>query len=100
MSLDPSLRDQLLKVTVRFERRDDGGMTIRSDDLPGLHLSHSDPSRVVEDVKPALEVLLTDMLGERVSVQPLISIREALSEQAIRQDQPGVHEYVTKLIAA
>ena len=43
MRLDPSLRDQLLKVTVHFDRRDDGGLSIWSEDLLGLHLSHSDP---------------------------------------------------------
>jgi len=100
MSLDPSMRDQLLKVTVHFDRRDDGGLSIWSEDLPGLHLSHSDPSRVIEDVKPVLEGLLTDMLGERVSVQPLVGIREALSKHEVREEPTGIREYATRLIAA
>jgi len=42
-------RDKSLKVTVHFERRDDGGLSIRSDDLSDLYRSYSDPSRAVED---------------------------------------------------
>ncbi len=99
MSLDPSLRDQALKVTVHFDRRDDGGLSIWSEDLPGLHLSHSDPARALDDVKPALEGLLTDMLGERVSVQPLVGIREALGRQEA-QEQTGIREYATRLLVA
>jgi hypothetical protein len=69
-------------------------------DLPGLHLPHSDPSRVIEDVKPVLEGLLTDMLGERVSVQPLVSIREALGKHEVPEEPTGIREYATRLIAA
>jgi len=93
------MRDQLLKVTVHFDRRDDGGLSVWSDDLPGLHLSHSDPSRVIDDVKPVLEGLLTNMLGERVSVEPLVDIREALSKREVREPT-GIREYATRLIAA
>ena len=56
-------------------------------------------SRVLDDVKPALEGLLTDMLGERVSVQPLVAIREALSRHEA-QEPTGIREYATRLIAA
>lgn len=103
MRVDPSLHDQMLKVTVHFDRRDDGGLSIWSEDLPGLHLSHSDPSRVILDVKPALEGLLTDMLGERIGVEPLIGIREALGEPAAEEqpEQTGIREYAaTRLNAA
>lgn len=31
------------KITLQLERRDDGGLSIWSDDLPGLHLSYKDP---------------------------------------------------------
>jgi hypothetical protein len=96
------LRDRSIKITVHFERRDDGGLSICSDDLPGLHLSHSNPSLALNDVKPALEGIITDMLGERVSVEPLVGIREALGldmpEQSIAPI--GVREYVTRSIAA
>jgi hypothetical protein len=103
MRHDPSLGDPLLKVTVHFDQRDDGGLSIWSEDLPGLHLSHSDPSRVIHDVKPVLEGLLTDMLGERVSVEPLVGIREALGKREVEEPQAsiGIHEYAaTRLNAA
>ena len=94
------LRDQSIKITVHFERRDDGGLSIRSDDLPGLHLSHRDPSLVLNDVERALEVLLTDMLHERVRVEPLVGIREALSAEITDVPPTGTREYVTRPIAA
>ncbi|MEO6092205.1 MAG: hypothetical protein ABIT04_06010 [Novosphingobium sp.] len=48
----------MLKLTVRFARRDDGGLRAWSDDLPGFVLSHADAHAVLEDVEPALEVML------------------------------------------
>jgi hypothetical protein len=50
-------------VTVRFERRDDGGLRAWSDDVPGLVLSNRDPHRVLDDVIPALRVLLGHVHG-------------------------------------
>jgi hypothetical protein len=47
------------RVTVCFERREDGGLRAYSDDIPGLVLSHSDPQKLLADVMPALEVLET-----------------------------------------
>jgi hypothetical protein len=52
--------DRLIKITVRFEARDDGGLSVWSDDLPGLHLSHRDAALVIEDVPSALAGLMTD----------------------------------------
>jgi hypothetical protein len=96
-----SLRNTSIKITVHFERRDDGGLSIWSDDLPGLHLSHTDPL-ALNDVKPVLEGIITDMPGERVSVEPLVGIREALGlDLAERSITPtGIREYVTRPIAA
>jgi hypothetical protein len=96
------LRDRSIKITVHFERRDDGGLSIWSDDLPGLHLSHSNPSLALNDVKLALEGIITDMLGERVSVEPLVGIREALGLDVAERSitSTGIREYVTRPIAA
>jgi hypothetical protein len=100
--MSPTLHDRSIKITVHFERRDDGGLSVWSDDLPGLHLSHQNPALVLDDVRRALEVLVTDALGERVSVEPLVGIREALLPEAIDipQESAGTREYVTRPIAA
>jgi hypothetical protein len=102
MSRSTTYRDQSIKITVHFERRDDGGLRIWSDDLPGLNLSHRDPVLALDDVKFALEGLITDMLGERVSVEPLVGIREALFLGPVdaRQVPTGIREYVSRPIAA
>ena len=47
-----------LKVTVKFETRDDGGARAWSPDVPGLVLSNADPAKVQADVIPALEAIL------------------------------------------
>lgn len=56
---------------VVFEKRSDGGLRVYSDDVPGFVLSHSDRALVLSDVRPALETIIGEMVGERVSVQPL-----------------------------
>jgi len=94
-------RDQSIKVTVHFERREDGGLTVWSDDLPGLTLSHRDPALVLEDVKSAIEGLVTDIIGERVRVEPLVGLREILHpETADKTEIPsGIREYVGRIAA-
>ncbi len=62
------------KVTVCFERREDGGLRAWSDDLPELVLSHSNPERVLEDVTHAIRVILEDRLGAAVEIEPLESL--------------------------
>jgi hypothetical protein len=94
--------DQSIKVTVHFERRADGGLRVWSEDLPGLTLSHQDPARVLADVKLAIEGLVTDMLGQRVRVEPLVGIQEALfpDEGRSKEIPSGIREYVSRAIAA
>lgn len=45
-------------IRVQFSEREDGGLRIMSDDLPGLILSGADQSAVWRDLGPAIEVLL------------------------------------------
>jgi hypothetical protein len=44
--------------TIRVQDREDGGLRIWSDDIPGLVLSSLDRSGVWRDLGPAIEVLL------------------------------------------
>jgi hypothetical protein len=63
--------DKRGRVTVRFERRDDGGLLIYSDDVPGLVLSHRDPRKALEDLIPALKIILSHRYGAPVDVRQL-----------------------------
>ena len=46
------------KWTITIERREDGGLRVWSDDLPGLVLSHVDRDAVLTDLAFALKVFL------------------------------------------
>lgn len=45
------------ELTIKLQRREDGGLRVYSDDVRGLVLSGRDPVEVMADVWPALEVL-------------------------------------------
>lgn len=47
-----------MKVTITLEDREDGGLRVYSDDLPGLILSHSDRTKVGSDIVPAIDALI------------------------------------------
>jgi len=98
--MEQPMEGRSIKIVVTFELREDGGLRAWSDDLPGFVLSHSDPQLVIQDVKPALEGLITDLLGERVSVEPLVDIQEALLQKAPPSLPTGPREYVSRSIAA
>lgn len=59
------------KVTVRFVKRDDGGLRALCDAVPGFYLSGRDPRAVMRDVVPAIERLFKHNLGLDVEVFPL-----------------------------
>ena len=63
-------------IEVTFRRREDGGLRAECDALPGFFLSHSDPELVIADVAPALCVILSEMLGASVVVEPLRDLNE------------------------
>lgn len=52
-----------IRVTVTIERREDGGLYVYSDDLPGFVLSHLDAHAVLADIEPALSVFLSHKFG-------------------------------------
>ncbi len=57
------------RVTVCFERREDGGIFVYSDDVPGLALSSADPRKALDDVLPALEVLEANAKRQEAEVE-------------------------------
>lgn len=50
------------KFTLTFEEREDGGLRVLSDDLPGLVLSNADRTLVLRDFPMVFEVLLDEWL--------------------------------------
>lgn len=74
---------KILRITVIFERRGDGGLRARSDDMPGLLLSGPDPEAVFDDVIPALHVLAKHNLGIDSEFMPLVDVRHALEENGM-----------------
>lgn len=73
MGVYRTMRLDMLKLTVRFASRSDGGLRAWSDDLPGFVLSHSDAAAVLADVEPALEAMLAAKYECKVRVYPLTS---------------------------
>jgi predicted RNase H-like HicB family nuclease len=72
--------DRYLKVSVIFEKREDGGLRAYSDDVPGLVLSGADPEAVYNDVIPALETLFEHNRGKRLKFAPAANARTILEE--------------------
>jgi hypothetical protein len=92
-----AMKNRSFKVTVCFEPRDDGGLRVWSDDVPGLVLSHTNVDGVLEDVPEALRVILSHQFNTDIDVKPLGNIREMLEDNGIvapRGFVPGPKEYV------
>ncbi|OJU66338.1 MAG: hypothetical protein BGO05_11870 [Rhizobiales bacterium 63-7] len=89
--------DHPFKITVCFEERPGGGLRVWSEDIPGLVLSSSSVDRVLEDVKAALEAIISHDLKEPIVVEPLEDIRRALAREGVIDERPivpGPKEYV------
>jgi hypothetical protein len=69
------------EVSLIFEKREDGGLRVWSDDVPGFVLSHSDCEAVFADIAPALETIITEILGAPVRVGPAEGLREHLEDR-------------------
>ena len=89
--------NRLFKISVCFERREDGGLRAFSDDVPGLVLSSLDIDGVIADVPVALSYILSKRLKATVEVEPLPNIREALEDGGLVSREhfvPGPREYI------
>jgi hypothetical protein len=56
-----------MEITIHLAPRDDGGIRIWSDDVPGLILSGPDALTVISDIGPALKALLEFKRGRNVA---------------------------------
>jgi hypothetical protein len=80
--------ESVVKITVTIEKRDDGGLYIYSDELPGFVLSHRNARAVYRDIEPALSVFLSQKLDRTLAVKPLVGIREALEKNGFIDPMP------------
>ena len=69
------------EVSLIFEKREDGGLRVWSDDVPGFVLSHYDCEAVFADIAPALETIISEILGVPVRVGPAEGLREHLEDR-------------------
>jgi hypothetical protein len=72
--------ESIVRVTVTLEKRQDGGLYVYSDDLPGFVLSHRNARAVLSDIEPALSIFLSKKLDRTLAVKPLVGLREALEK--------------------
>ena len=80
------------KVTVRFLKRDDGGLRAMCDAVPGFYLSGKDPRAVMRDVVPVIERLMRHNLGIDVEVFPLQSPIYELRERVPAGEPDAIPE--------
>jgi hypothetical protein len=93
MTTDRPFKD---KVTVRFVKRDDGGLQAMCDAIPGFYLSGKNPRAVMRDVVPAIERLVKHNLDIDVEVFPLKNAVYQLRERAAVDPEaiPEERDYV------
>jgi hypothetical protein len=94
--MDTNTLPDLTRILVVFENRSDGGLRVYCDDVPGFMLSHPDASAVMRDVKPALETILSEMIGVRVTVTPVDTTR---SVPWFPRGEREIREYETRRAA-
>jgi hypothetical protein len=99
MVVDRRFKD---KVTVRFIRREDGGLQAHCDAIPGFYLSGSEPKDVVHDVATTIEYLFKKNLDLDVEVFPLRYAVYQISERADVESEaiPDQRDYVIEKMAA
>ena len=96
------MQSQLTIVSVTFADREDGGLRVYSDDLPGLILSGSDRSDVIKKIVPSIRALFEHTaIGQVISVraaQPLTEVFKSASPRDV--DLHIQHQFVVELTAA
>ena len=65
-----------LSIEVFFQSREDGGLRAWSPQLPLFVLSHSDPIKVLKDVVPVLETMLSKKMDCDVRVTRIDAAKE------------------------
>jgi hypothetical protein len=81
--------ESVVKISVTIEKRDDGGLYVYSNELPGFVLSHKNPQLVFKDIEIALSVFLSKKLDRTLAVKPLVGFREALEQDGFIDPMPS-----------
>lgn len=86
-------------VTVTLEDREDGGLQVHSDDLPGLILSGANRAKVAAAIIPAIEAIFMHKGFKNVIVRPARPIQEVLRSKSPRDMNVHVHheQFVVEL---
>lgn len=92
-AMSEAIRSGSARIVVVFEKRADGGLRVYSDDVPGFVLSHPNVEAVQADVVPALEGIISEMIGQPVSVEFVSGQQSALRSDLERR------EYATRIAA-
>lgn len=71
-------------VTATLRDREDGGLEVFSDDLPGLILSGSDRSKVAAAIVPAIGAIFRQNGFAKALVRPARPVSEVLKSQSPR----------------
>ena len=82
-----------IRVTVHIQQRRDGGLRVWSDDVPSLVLSHRDAKRVLDDIAPALEFILSEKMGCTVKAERLNSLPLAAKTAPIGRHAPKFQRF-------
>ncbi|MDK8874395.1 hypothetical protein [Paracoccus sp. SSJ] len=88
------------KVSVIFEQREDGGLRVYSDDVPGLILSSANIDGLLDDVPAVLSACLSHTLGKQITVAPLLELKDILSAEADAEKDrasPGTKEFLAHI---
>lgn len=88
------------RLTVRFCRRDDGGLRAYCSEVPGFFLSGTDRRAVMHDVIPALELLLKANFNLDTQVSPLgYGIFQLIEQsQPTTEEIPDIPEYTKEFV--
>jgi len=89
-------------VSVTLEDREDGGLRVYSDELPGLILSGSDRNLVGSRIAPAIQALFEYKGFSNVRVRPARPLNDVLQKVSPRNMDMHVHheQFVVELEAA
>jgi hypothetical protein len=97
-------RQFMAHVTVRFTKRDDGGLTAVCPEVNGFNLSGGDRRAVMRDVAPTLEALIRRNLDIHVEVHPLkygvYWLKERADDSQDEDEIPDHLDYAIKQVAA
>lgn len=81
-----------MEITVVFERREDGGLRVYSEDVPGFVLSHSDAGLILGDVQHALESILSHMHGKPMRTVLIGDLEDELQHEGIVDLRQGFRQ--------